>query len=337
MKPSNIIEAIQDAKKAKRALWLWGPPGVGKTAIVAAAAELLGVRLSVTRVVEHEPVDYGGFPIPDREGRFVNRLVERWLPQDGTEGILFLDELAQATVETQCAAMRVVDNIPDGWQVIAASNRITDRAGARQSPTHVLDRFTHLEFDVVRDDWHKWAVANGVHHIVCGFLDFRPALLWQFDPSKAQTERTSCNPRSWVAVSDILKNCREDLQSEMISGTIGVGPANELMGYIQIANQLPHPDTILRNPESAPLPTKPDAQYAVCAALTDRMRTLKPHERRPVVQYLVRLPLEFAALGLTDIMGVVNTIEGGPGNLLTFPEAGAWISQHQSVFAQVRK
>lgn len=337
MKPSNIIEAIHDAKKARRALWLWGPPGVGKTAIVAAAAELLGVRLSVTRVVEHEPVDYGGFPIPDSDGRFVNRLVERWLPQEGTEGILFLDELAQATVETQCAAMRVVDHLPDGWQVVAASNRITDRAGARQSPTHVLDRFTHLEYDVVREDWHKWAVMNGVHPLVCGFLDMRPNLLFQFDASKQQTERTSCNPRSWVAVSEILRHCRPELQSEMVSGTVGVGPANELMGYMQIAAELPHPDTILRDPERAIIPTKPDAQFAVCAALTDRLRTLKPNERHPLVKYVVRLPLEFAALAMTDCLTVINAIEGGPGNFLSFPEAGSWLTKNQSVFANVRR
>lgn len=331
MRLDDIADCISDCRIARRAVWLWGPPGIGKTAIVHQARELLGVELIALRVVECEPVDFGGFPTPDESGDRVKRLLEQWVPRAGTEGILFLDELAQATVETQCAAMRLVDHLPDGWQVVAASNRVTDRAGARQSPTHVLERFTHLTVDVDREGWQRWAMAHGVHPVVRGFIDMRPAhLMPEFDAQRVQAERTSCNPRSWNAVSEIIRHVRSSVRDEMICGTIGSGVGAELIGYMRIAAEVPHPDEILASPESMPIPREPSALFAVCAALSDRAKGMTAKQLPALMAYMVRLPVEFGALLMIDTLSVQPTA-------LTIPSAQKWVNLHRDIFASARR
>ena len=330
MKLSDIPDAIVDARKAGRSLWLNGPPGIGKTAIANQARELLGIEMIGLRAVEHEPVDFGGFPTVGTGDR-VKRLREEWVPREGTEGILFIDELGQATVETQCAAMRLVDDLPSGWSVVAASNRTTDRAGVRQSPTHVLSRFTHISVDVDRAGWQAWAADSGVHPLVRGFIDFRPEhLMPTFDAALVQAERTSCNPRSWAAVSEIVRHARQSVKDELVCGTIGNAVGSEFRGYCQIAENCPHTDEILKHPEEAIIPKDPSALFVVTAALADRARTMDKGKLPAMIAYLVRLPVEFGALLITDVLRVHSTV-------LTIPAASKWVSKHSDIFASPRK
>jgi len=327
MKLTDIVQSIQSANGAHVPLYLWGAPGIGKTAIVSAAAELLGIELLTLRVNLLEPVDFLGLPAPTDGGR-VKWLKPDFLPQEGTAGLLFLDEFAQAPLATQCAAMRLVDHLPDTWQVVAASNRTTDRAGAGQVATHVLSRFTHLDVDVSREDWQSWATKTGIHPAVRAFIDFRPALLFAFDAAQAQRERANCSPRSWERVSRLM-SCPESTRPELLTGTIGAGPAAEFQGFLRIFAECPSPDAILDAPETTAVPRDPSALFAICAALADRARGLKPDRLTALVKYLCRLPVEFGAILITDVLSVAPAV-------LTIPAAGAWINQHKEIFASPR-
>ncbi len=252
MKTSEILSAIQCANAARTALYIWGAPGIGKTAIVSAAAELLGIELLTLRVNLLEPVDFLGLPVPHADGKRVQWLVPDFMPSPETRGLLFLDEFAQAPQATQCAAMRLVDHLPDSWQVVCASNRSTDRAGAGQVATHVLSRFSHLEVEVSREEWQQWALKNNIRAEVRAFIDFRPGLLFEFDAATVQKERANCSPRSWERASRILNSAPDSIRFEMLTGTIGAGPAAEFEGFLRIFRDCPPPDSILANPITSP-------------------------------------------------------------------------------------
>ena len=330
MKISILPDCIADCRNAGRSLWLWGQPGTGKTAIVNAAAQLLGIDLVSLRVVEHEPVDFGGFPVPHADGLHVRRLRETWLPQEGTTGLLFLDELAQATIETQCAAMRLIDHLPDGWSVVAASNRTTDRAGVRQPPAHVLERFTHVEIEPDLAGWISWTHSTTFSPLVRGFLEFRPSLFCpDMNAANVQATRTACNPRAWHGVSRIVMKCRTELHAELIAGTIGTGPAAEFLGYCRIAADCPTPAQILADPRTISIPADPSALYAVCSSLAEHCKWMDNSLFPKLMEFAERLPVEFAAI-------IVIDAQRAKTDFVKLPATAAWIARNQSVFARSR-
>ncbi|MCB1639409.1 MAG: AAA family ATPase, partial [Thiothrix sp.] len=83
---------------------LWGPPGVGKSQLVAQVgarhqAPVLDIRLS-----QMEPSDLRG--IPFREGGRVEWAIPAMLPdagRHGERGILFLDEITSAVPSVSAA------------------------------------------------------------------------------------------------------------------------------------------------------------------------------------------------------------------------------------------
>jgi len=127
------------------------------------AAEL-AIPLRDVRALLLDPVDLRGLPFLGSDGR------SKWatpdfLPQDG-EGILFLDELnaAPAMVQASCYQL-VLDRklgeytLPEGWAIVAAGNRDSDRAATTRMPTPLRNRFVHLEFEVDVQEWAEWAIG----------------------------------------------------------------------------------------------------------------------------------------------------------------------------------
>ncbi|KKK85320.1 hypothetical protein LCGC14_2774500, partial [marine sediment metagenome] len=90
MKPSKVVEALEIAIKADRPAFLWGPPGVGKSNVVAQVADKMGYTLVDVRAALLDPVDLRGLPVIE-DGKV------RWCPPDflpkGKKKLLFLDEL----------------------------------------------------------------------------------------------------------------------------------------------------------------------------------------------------------------------------------------------------
>src|SRR5436853_468664 len=68
-------------------------------------------------------------------------------------------------------------------------------AGAGRANTALNNRFLRLDLEVSVEDWQAWAVANGVAPEVRAFIRFRPAMLFQFDPTT--NPRAFASPRSW--------------------------------------------------------------------------------------------------------------------------------------------
>src|SRR5829696_4762350 len=183
MRPSEVTKALAALVPTRRPVYLWGPAGVGKSSLVRQAAEQLGLGLVDVRATLLDPVDLRGLPRLD--GDRAVWLPPAFLPRGGA-GLLFLDELAQAAPLVQAACLQLTLDrkvgeyeLPDGWTVVAASNR----AGAHRLISPLLNRFVHLDVDVSPEDWQAWAVAAGVAPEVRAFLGYRPALLAQFDPA----------------------------------------------------------------------------------------------------------------------------------------------------------
>ena len=136
MRPSHVCEALHHLVRIRQPVFLWGPPGVGKSRLVADVARRQGRKLYDLRAVLLDPVDLRGLPRISDEG-ITSWCVPEFLPhpQDTEEGILFLDELNAAPPLVQAACYQLILDrrvgqyrLPDGWAVVAAGNRESDRA-----------------------------------------------------------------------------------------------------------------------------------------------------------------------------------------------------------------
>lgn len=279
MKPSQVSAAIETCRKAGSALMIWGPAGVGKSDTVKSAAARLGIRVMDFRAVYRESIDIMGLPhIAESGGKEMTAYAQpAGLPnaaRDGKDGILFLDEIVSAPPQTQAALYqltlegRVGDyQLPPGWSIVAAGNRMSDRGVVHRMPDPLVDRFFHVDFEPDLNDWCAWALRSGVASEVIAFLRFRPGLLHQYDGKRECHAFTT--PRGWAAVSSVL-GCGADIESQLIRGRVGDGAAGEFMSFLKLCREMISPDEVLAQPRKWTVPKNPGVLYALAEALARR-------------------------------------------------------------------
>jgi hypothetical protein len=299
MKASVIYRALRTLVAAKQPVFIWGGPGIGKSAIVRHLAADSALPLQDVRALLLDPVDLRGLPFLGQDGRSKWATPE-FLPQGGS-GILFLDELnaAPAMVQAGCYQL-VLDRklgeytLPEGWAIIAAGNRDSDRAVTTRMPTPLRNRFVHLEFEIDLQDWSEWAIEAGIRPEVIAFLRFRQELLSAFD----RDANAFPSPRSWEFVSRILDATPDQtVEHELFAGAVGSGAATEFSAFLKTFRELPNIDAILLNPLKEPVPENAAAQYAVASALA-HCATDTNFDR--ICTYLGRMPTEFSVLCVRD-------------------------------------
>jgi len=293
---------------------LWGPPGVGKSQMVAQIAGRHQVPLIDIRLSQMEPSDLRG--IPFRVENRVEWAIPALLPdaaRHGPTGILFLDEITSAPPAVSAAAYQLILDrrlgeyqVPAHWAIFAAGNRQGDRGVTYSMPAPLANRFSHFEVETHLDDWAAWAYRSGIDERVIGFLRFRPELLFDFDPAHNPVAFPS--PRSWEFAHRGLKKFED--HPELLQGTLQacVGPAAgiELTAFINSLDQMPDLDAIV-NGDPVPVPREIDLQYAVAAALVGRAIRAQDSDRRDqtignILLYANRFPArELGVMLVSDL------------------------------------
>lgn len=298
MRPTSVKAALKTCITIKHPVFLWAAPGVGKSSVVHQTCLEMNLEMKDVRLPLLDAVDIHGLPCVDQDGR-ARWAVPNFLPQKG-QGVLFLDELPQAAPMVQSAASQLILDrkigdyvLPEGWAVVAAGNRETDKAATYALPSHIRNRFTHIDFEVHNPDWEKWAQGADVHTDIIAFIHHFPQMLHKFD-KEDRNDRSFATPRSWEFASKILKaQPSADVEFDLLSGTIGKGPSIEFNNFLKVRRQLPSIEAILAKPETAKLPERADMQYAISAALA---RIMDNKNAAPALKYLYRLPVEYVVM-----------------------------------------
>ena len=251
--PKSAKTSIAFAIKKKRPVFLWGPPGIGKSDIVGQIGrdterEVIDVRLALW-----EPTDIKGILYYSANDNAMVWAPPIELPTDPkSQAILFLDELNSAPPAVQAAAYQLILNrrvgsyvLPEGVDIVAAGNRDGDKGVTYRMPAPLANRFVHLEMKVDYEDWEEWAVNNDVHPEVIGYVGYAKQDLYDYDPKSPS--KSFATPRSWSFVSDMLDDDEIDSETltNLVSGAIGDGLAVKFMAHRKIASRLPKPDDIL--------------------------------------------------------------------------------------------
>ncbi len=302
VKPSLAIAILKSGLSVNVPMFLWGPPGIGKSQIVAQVAAELKLPLIDIRAVLLDPVDLRG--VPSVENGATRWNPPNFLPTEG-EGLLFLDELSQAPESVQSSLLQLVLDrrlgeytMPEGWRILAAGNRVTDGTFSRKISKALGSRFaTHLELGVDLDEWCAWAIDNQVPSEIIGFLRLRPDLLHNFDP-KAQGNSFPC-PRVWANVGQFLGKLPVEAELPFFAGALGFGPAAEFTSFLEIYRDLPDIESILTDPDNSDVPEEPSVLYALCGAMSRKIST---ENVSPAFRYMRRLPAEFQVVWLRDAL-----------------------------------
>jgi hypothetical protein len=296
MRPAQLLRVLEreftsTASGHHTPVMLWGPPGVGKSQMVAHLAKRHGVPVIDIRLSQMEPSDLRGIPfrVDDR----VEWAVPAILPdaeRHGPQGVLFLDEITSAPPAVSAAAYQLILDrrlgeyqVPQQWAIFAAGNRQGDRGVTYSMPAPLANRFSHFEVDTHLDDWVAWAYASGIDERIIAFLRFRPELLFDFDPAHNPVAFPS--PRSWEFAHRALQKFEDEPQ--LLQGTLQgcVGPAAgvEVTAFVNSLDQMPDLDAICAGAEVS-VPREIDLQYAVAAALVGKaIRAKETPEHQTVI------------------------------------------------------
>ncbi|WP_329112852.1 MoxR family ATPase [Streptomyces sp. NBC_01353] len=312
-RPDPQLEALTLAVAADLPVLLWGEPGIGKTAALTQLAETLDLPLTTVIASVHEPSDFAGLPIigDDPAEHGVPMAPPDWavrLVRAG-RGLLFLDELSTAPPAVQAALLRLVLErrigalrLPPGVRIVAAANPRASAADGWELSPPLANRFVHLQWVhdhevVVRGLGGTWPRATlprldaakmteavaFARRAVCGLLAARPKLVHQLPGNEARRGGPWPSPRSWEMTLHLIAfataaGSSRDVLSMLVRGTVGDGPGLELLASLDRLD-LPDPETLLADPESAVLPERGDLRQAVLDGVVAAVRT-RPEKTR---------------------------------------------------------
>ena len=272
-------KAILQAFKTKRPVFLWGPPGIGKSEVVADIAQEIGGHVIDLRMAQMEPTDIRGIPFFNKDINKMDWAPPVDLPDEELASqyptvVLFLDEMNSAPPAVQAAGYQLILNrrvgkykLPDNVVIVAAGNRDSDKGVTYRMPMPLANRFIHLEMRPDFTSWQTWAVTKNIHKDVVGYLSFAKNDLYDFD-SKSSS-RAFATPRSWCFVSDLLNDeeIDSDTQFNLVAGAVGEGLAVKFMAHRKIAGKMPEPTEILNGKVKDLAIKEISAMYALTIAM----------------------------------------------------------------------
>jgi len=332
--------ALVQCFNKKRPVFLWGPPGIGKSELVEGIANEMGGHMIDLRLGQMDPTDIRGIPFYNKELGLMDWAPPIDLPSEELASqypviVLFFDEMNSAAPSVQAAAYQLILNrrvgkyrLPDNVVMVAAGNREGDKGVTFKMPSPLSNRFVHLEMRPDFDAWQKWAVLNNIHKDVVGYVSFAKQDLFDFDPKSSS--RAFATPRSWTFVSQLLEdNLPTGVETDLVAGTVGEGTAVKFMAHRKIAGQMPDPRDILDGKVKELKVKEISAMYSLTVSMCYELKDLNGKETNKDVWHekvdnffkfmMENFTTELTVMGARVALTVYN-LPFVPGKLKTFDE-----------------
>lgn len=293
--PPELVELLITLP-AERTPFIWGPPGIGKSALVRDAAARLDldcVTLLGTQIAPEDligvpriralyptkgpgegdaPTDAGGgAPLP------VIHVTEFCPPKAilrAAPFLLFIDELNSAVPDVQKAFYSLILDrrlgdyvLPAGSRVVGAGNRVEDRALVRPMATALANRMVHVALAPDAEAWLSWGATSGLHPLVLAFIRARPDRLFELPPSDATPAYPT--PRAWHMLADAIASVGQRLWPATAAGTVGDRAGAEWSAFAKRALEAPSLEAIAAG--TAAVPRDPELIYFLGASCLARL------------------------------------------------------------------
>lgn len=150
-----------------RPVFIWGAPGIGKSALVEQFAQELDLPCVSLLGSQLAPEDIIG--IPQINGETSEFLPPKMIARKEAY-VLFLDELNACSQEVQKAFYSLIHerrigeyHLPEGSIVVGAGNRAQDSAIVKTMSSALINRMFHVQMKADARQWIKWAQQNNLH------------------------------------------------------------------------------------------------------------------------------------------------------------------------------
>ena len=208
----------------QRPIFLMGPPGIGKTAIMEQVASELGVGLVSYSMTHHtrqsalglpfiEHKVYGGeeYSVSEYTMSEIIASVYDMMEQTGLkEGILFLDEIncvseTLAPVMLQFLQYKIFGRhrVPAGWIVVTAGNPPEYNNSVREFDIVTWDRLKRIDVEPDYDVWKEYAYKTGVHPAITTYLDIKKGDFYKIETTV--DGKSFVTARGWSDLSDMMR------------------------------------------------------------------------------------------------------------------------------------
>lgn len=207
----------------QRPVFLVGPPGIGKTAIMEQIASELGVGLLSYSMTHHTRQSAIGLPfISHKEyagkeysiteytmSEIIASVYDLMESSGVNEGILFLDEINCVSETLSPLMLQFLQykvfgrhRVPEGWIVVTAGNPPEYNDSVREFDVVTLDRLKKIEVEPNLDVWREYAYQVGIHPAIMTFLDIKKACFYSVETTIEG--KSFVTPRGWEDLSKML-------------------------------------------------------------------------------------------------------------------------------------
>ena len=274
LSPPELVELIIALPPA-RTPFIWGPPGIGKSALVRDAADFLGMPCVTLLGTQLAPEDLIGVPrIREEGGRFVTEFCPPSAIMRSDPFLLFVDELNSAVPDVQKAFYSLILDrrlgdyeLPAESRVVGAGNRVEDRALVRPMATALSNRMVHVALEPSAEAWLAWGASENIHPLVLAFVRARPDRLFETPPTDATPAYPT--PRAWHMLSDAVHSVSEDLWPALAAGSVGDRAGAEFSAFAKRALLAPKLEDLAAG--HVEVPDDPDLIYFLGASCLGRL------------------------------------------------------------------
>lgn len=208
----------------QRPIFLMGPPGIGKTAIMEQVASELGIGLLSYSMTHHTRQSALGLPLIKHVNYFGNEydiseytmseiissIYEMMQSTDTKNGILFLDEIncvseTLAPIMLQFLQYKVFGRheVPEGWIVVTAGNPPEYNHSVREFDIVTWDRLKRVDVEPDFDTWKEFAYLSGVHASVLTYLEIKKGNFYKVETTV--DGKSFVTARGWDDLSQMIQ------------------------------------------------------------------------------------------------------------------------------------
>jgi hypothetical protein len=270
----------------KHVVHLSGEPGIGKTQLAGILSQRTGYRVVHIDVPsKFDTSDFGSF-VPNRDSKVIEFWGSPYYKWDSKEPLIYItDEMPKGAPAVKTMLHGLYDwpprigDIPINPEslIYSTGNLGSDGVGDSKkahTQSRIIEAFLRKPNS---DEFIAYGSVNGVHPVILAWCEREPSILasyldhgqadnpYIFNPKRPNAILNAfVSPRSLVKASDFVGAYLQGAISEHVmlaafQGCLGGAGARSLAALVAVANEVPSPREIARDPMGATVPTQPGA------------------------------------------------------------------------------